>query len=138
MKSSHTGNHKHPCSSREGSLYQELLNCLEEEAQALVSVREEAILAAAARKEALLKRLLELKQNYENTPEARGHGPQEDRLAQLRRRVAAANDRNRQLAVAALEVVHDFLAQLQPPDPGIYEPAGARAAPASPLFQRQA
>jgi|UniRef100_A0A7C3WIL7 flagellar biosynthesis/type III secretory pathway chaperone len=104
---------------QELTLYEELIDCLEEEAQALVNARAEAILAVAARKELLVDRLLELKRLQEKVPRP---APPE-KLANLQRRVAAANARNRQIAAASLEVVQEFLARFQPPDPGLYHPA---------------
>lgn len=122
-------------SPKELALYEELLECLEEESQALVSTREEAILAAAARKEALLERLLELKQ----VPESVSPPENQARLEQLKRQVAAANARNREIALFSLELIREFLAQLQPPGPGLYQMTKpATAVQENALFNRRA
>jgi flagellar biosynthesis/type III secretory pathway chaperone len=119
-------------------LYQELLDCLEEESRALMTAQEEAILAATAKKEALLERLLEVKRIYENSPQATAAGQGGELLAHLRRQVVAANAWNRDIMVTSLEVVQEFLAQFQPPGPGLYEPAGpVKSGQANALFQRQ-
>lgn len=122
-------------SPKELALYEELLECLEEESQALVSTREEAILAAAARKEALLERLLELKQEPESVSSPENHA----RLEQLKRQVAAANARNREIALSSLELIREFLAQFQPPGPGLYQmDKPATAVKENALFNRRA
>jgi flagellar biosynthesis/type III secretory pathway chaperone len=124
---------------QEMQLYEELLDCLEEEVQALMSAREEAILAAAARKEALLDRLLEIKRSLDEGPPANAAPRTGRRLAHLQRRVAAANARNREIVVNTLEMIQEFLAQFQPPGPGLYRPGGeTKPVPESALFKRQA
>lgn len=124
---------------REICLYQELLDCLEAETQALVDAQEELILAAAARKELLLDHLLKVKRDQGDEPEDQTNKEELADLAVLQRQVAAANARNREIAAVSLEVIQGFLAQFQPPDPGLYYPAGqTKAIPDGALFQRQA
>jgi flagellar biosynthesis/type III secretory pathway chaperone len=124
---------------QEISLYQELLDCLEAETQALVNAQEEFILAAAARKELLLDRLLKMREAQAGEPEALGAHDDMERLTSLHRQVAAINARNRDIAAASLEVIQEFLAQFQPTDPGVYRPGGqAISMPEAALFQRQA
>lgn len=121
------------------SLYQELLECLEAETQALVKAEEELILAAAARKELLVDRLLQMQRARADGPEPPAADENLGRLASLQRQAAAANARNRELAAASLEVIQEFLVQFQPADPGIYRPGGqAKPAAEAALFQRQA
>jgi flagellar biosynthesis/type III secretory pathway chaperone len=124
---------------QERCLYEELLTCLEGESQALVNACAEAILAAVSWKEILLDRLLQLKRTQGGGPENPASAEDLADLAALQRQVAAANARNREIAAASLEVIQGFLAQFQPPDPGLYQPAGqAKAIPDGALFQRQA
>lgn len=106
------------------SLYRELLDCLEQEAQALAKTQEETILTLANNKEAILRKLLQLKadQPEELQPPAEAAGAEE--LSQLKLRVASANDRNRRIIAASLEVIQEFLGQFQPPGPGIYRAEG--------------
>jgi hypothetical protein len=123
---------------QEMRLYQELLDCLEEEAQALMTARQEAILAAAARKESLLDRLLEMKRSLDEGSPATAADRTSRRLGHLQRRVAAANARNREIVVNTLEVIQEFLAQFQPPGPGLYRPGGeTKPVSESALFKRQ-
>jgi flagellar biosynthesis/type III secretory pathway chaperone len=120
-------------------LYEELLDCLEEETHALLSAQEEAILAAAARKESLLDRLLQVKRVQGDRLQASATGRHKEQLVHLQRQVAAANARNREIVVTSLEVVQEFLAQFQPHGPGLYQPAGqAKSIQEGALFQRQA
>ena len=120
-------------------LYEELLDCLEGETQALGRAHEETILAAAARKEVLLERLLRLKKTRPSVSEPPASPGDLARREYLQRQVSVANARNRDLAVASLEVVQEFLAQFQRPDPGLYQPVGqAKSIPEAALFQRQA
>lgn len=120
-------------------LYEELLVCLEGETQALGRAHEETILAVASRKEVLLARLLQVKRAQPSGSEPPASAGDLARRENLQRQVAAANARNRDLAVASLEVVQEFLAQFQHPDPGLYQPVGqAKSIPEAALFQRQA
>ena len=121
------------------SLYRELLECLEQETQALTRAQEEAILNLATNKEAILKRLLEVKQ--ERHAESGPLPPDADagQLSQLKEQVAGANERNRQIITASLEVIQDFLALFQPPGPGTYRPEGQmQNGSGMALFHRQA
>ncbi len=130
-----TGMSQKVLARQELDLYEELLDCLEEESQALVKGREEAILAVAGRKEALLERLLELK----GMPQANLTPEDKKRREHLKRRAAAANARNREIAAAFLEVIQEFLALFQPPDPGLYQPAKPRKSiREGALFERRA
>lgn len=123
----------------EMNLYQELLDCLEDESQALMSAQEEAILAAAVRKEALLDRLLQVKRRRADGPEAALPDEEKTRLATLQRRIAAINAENREIAAASLEIIREFLAQFQPPGPGLYQSAAqVTSGRDGALFQRQA
>ena len=124
---------------KEISLYQELLECLETETQALVNAQAEGILAAVARKELLLDCLLQMRRSRTDEPEPSVADEHTERLAFLQHQVAATNMRNRELAVASLEVIQDFLAQFQPCDSGVYRSGGqAKPVPEAALFQRQA
>ncbi len=120
------------------NLYQELLDCLEEESQALISARQEAILAVAEKKEELLDRLLWIKQDREKEAQVAAGLPRQ-RLVSLQSRVAAANARNREIAATSLKLVQEFLALFLPPDPGLYRPAGqAKPLQEGVFFQRRA
>lgn len=103
--------------SREISLYRQLLHCLEEEWEALRQSREEAILTLAARKEEILTQLVKV------GPSQPGESPDEV-LAALQRQTLAAQNRNRRIIIAAMEVIQDFLSRLQPETPGTYLAAG--------------
>ncbi|MDI6852588.1 MAG: flagellar export chaperone FlgN [Deltaproteobacteria bacterium] len=121
------------------NLYRELLDCLKEESQALVSAREEAILTAAGKKEELLDRLLRIKQERERGTQVADAGLPGEQLASLQRQVVSANARNREIAAASLELIQEFLALLLPPDPGLYRPAGqAKPLQEGIFFQRRA
>lgn len=124
---------------QEISLYQELLDCLDAETQALVSGQEELIMAAVGRKELLLDRLLQVQQAHAGGPEPPAPVEEGKRLAALQEQVAVINGRNRELAAASLEVVQEFLAQFRSADAGVYRPGGqAKPVPEATLFQRQA
>ncbi len=124
---------------QEMCLYEELLDCLEKETQALLNAREEDILAAAARKELLLDRLLQMKRAQGDGLQTTATGRHKEQLMHLQGQVAAANARNREIVVTSLEVIQEFLAQFQPPGPGLYQPAGqAKSIQEGALFQRQA
>jgi flagellar biosynthesis/type III secretory pathway chaperone len=124
---------------QEISLYQELLECLEQEAQALAAAQEETILTLAKSKEEVLERLLGVKKAREENPPGAERNPGLQELARLRRQVAARNLRNREIIAASLEVIQEFLSQFYPPGPGLYRPGG-KVAPGSgrTLFHRQA
>jgi flagellar biosynthesis/type III secretory pathway chaperone len=118
---------------QERALYEALLRCLEDEWQALVATREEAILALAAEKEQILQKLIGLNRDRDTaTPEAEPSG-------RLKRQVAQAQARNHRLITSALETIQDFLGLLQAAPPGIYQAAGkVEASPGSSFFHRQA
>ena len=120
---------------REMLLYQQLLECLEQERQALAAADEETIISLATLKGNLLEQLQHLVQGRPKGPAA----PEDEvLLAHLRRRVAAAHRRNHALIGASLEVIQDFLRQLQPREAGTYgPPVPARGSSNPPLFQRQ-
>lgn len=123
----------------EMNLYRELLDCLEEESQALISAREEAILTAAGKKEELLDRLLRIKQERERGTQVADAGLPGEQLASLQREVVSANARNREIAAASIELIQEFLALFLPPDPGLYRPAGqAKPLQEGIFFQRRA
>jgi flagellar biosynthesis/type III secretory pathway chaperone len=118
------------------SLYQELLECLEMERQALVQGQEEAILSLAARKSGILA---ELQRLAEAGAGEAASGEKQACLEDLRRRVARTHRRNHRLIAAFLEVVQDFLGQLQPAGSGTYRSTGtASGAVGAVLFERQA
>jgi flagellar biosynthesis/type III secretory pathway chaperone len=128
-----------PLILQEISLYQELLECLEQEAQALAAAQEETILSLAASKEEILARLLEVKKaRTEHTPAASDAARQQE-LARLQRQVAVRNLRNREIISASLEVIQEYIGQFLPPGPGLYQAEG-RVDPGSgrTLFHRQA
>lgn len=117
-------------------LYEELLECLEEEWQALINSQEDAILVLAAQKEHILGKILALTSGREiSDPE----GQEDELLSRVKRQAAAAQARNHRLIAAALETIQDFLGHLQSSPPGIYHSAGkVETVPGSPLFHRQA
>ncbi len=116
-------------------LYQELLDCLENEWQALVNSQEDAILACAAQKEQILTAIAYNSTRERTNPEEQEHGL----FIRLRNQVAAAQARNHRLIAAALETIQDFLGYLQSASPGIYHAAGqVENAPGSSFFHRQA
>ena len=129
-----------PLILQEISLYQELLECLEQEAQALAAAQEETILSLAASKEEILERLLGVKKaRAEYPPPAAGEAAMQQDLARLQRQVATRNLRNREIISASLEVIQEFISQFLPPGPGLYRAEG-RVDPGSgrTLFHRQA
>jgi flagellar biosynthesis/type III secretory pathway chaperone len=129
-----------PLILQEITLYQELLDCLEQEAQALAAAQEETILSLAASKEEILARLLQVKKARTELPEPTANEmPLQDDLARLQRQVASRNLRNREIISASLEVIQDYLSQFLPPGPGLYRQEG-RVDPGSgrTLFHRQA
>jgi flagellar biosynthesis/type III secretory pathway chaperone len=116
------------------SLYSELLECLEEEWHALVNSREDAILALAAQKEHLLKKLICL-----NRDEGKSTRDDGEPLRRLKCQVAFAQARNHQLITTTLETIQDFLGCLQSAPPGTYHAAGkVESSPGSSFFHRQA
>jgi flagellar biosynthesis/type III secretory pathway chaperone len=111
-----------------------LLECLEEEWHALVSSREDAILALAAQKEHLLKKLIRLNRDEGKSTRADG-----EPLLRLKRKIASAQARNHQLITTTLEAIQDFLGCLQSAPPGTYHAAGkVEISPGSSFFHRQA
>ena len=124
---------------QEISLYQELLECLEQEAQALATAQEETILSLASSKEEILARLLGAKKAREDNPTPSEMEPGLPDLARLQRRVAALNLRNREIIAASLEVIQEFINQFIPPGPGLYQQEGqVEAGSGRTLFHRQA
>lgn len=116
-------------------LYEELLACLHQEWDALLRADEEAILALAARKEALLQNLCELSPL---TPPGEASPAGKAALENLKREVATVQERNRRLIMTALETLQDFLQLLKSAAPGLYQPSGElKAMPGNPLFYRQ-
>jgi flagellar biosynthesis/type III secretory pathway chaperone len=130
---------REPLINQEISLYQELLDCLEQEARALGKAQEEMILSLAAAKEKIVERLLGIRQARESQRRVREDSTAVKELARLRRQVAARNARNHAIISASLEVIQEFLAQFYPPGPGLYQPGGqVEQAAGRPLFHRQA
>ena len=124
---------------QEISLYQELLECLEQEAQALAAAQEETILSLAASKEEILERLLGAKKAREDHPPGAENNAGLQNLARLQRQVAARNLRNREIISASLEVIQEFIYQFHPPGPGLYRPEGqVETGSGRTLFHRQA
>ena len=124
---------------QEISLYQELLECLEQEAQALATAQEETILSLASSKEEILARLLGAKKAREENPTLSEMEPGLPDLARLQRRVAALNLRNREIIAASLEVIQEFINQFLPPGPGLYRQEGqVEVGSGRTLFHRQA
>jgi len=124
---------------QEISLYRELLECLEQEAQALATAQEETILSLAASKKEILERLLGVRKAREENPLAAGKDADLDDLARLQRQVAVRNLRNREIIAASLEVIQEFINQFLPPGPGVYRQQGqVEAGSGRTLFHRQA
>lgn len=121
---------------QETCLYRQLLECLEEEWQALISSQEEAILTLAGRKEEILERLaLATPGERKEAPDS----PEDPDLYLLKRQTAAAQARNHRLIVAALEAIQDFLTHLHLAPPGTYQSAGkVEKTQANSFFHRQA
>ncbi len=124
---------ENPAPRPEIVLYEALLECLEQEWQALVATREDAILALAAEKEQLLQKLITLNRGLNTAkPEA---GP----LRRLKGQIARAQARNHRLITTALETIQDFLGLLQQAPAGIYHAAGkVEAGAGNSFFHRQA
>jgi flagellar biosynthesis/type III secretory pathway chaperone len=126
---------KRPACQPEISLYEELLECLDQEWQALVNSQEEAILALAVRKEQILGEILRVRD--QKTPDP--GGPEHEFLVRLKRQAATAQARNHRLIEAALETIQDFLGYLKSAPPGIYQSAGkVENIPGNSFFHRQA
>lgn len=124
---------------QEISLYQELLECLEQEAQALATAQEETILSLAASKEEILGRLLGVKKTREENPSGAENNAGLQDLARLQRQVASRNLRNREIISASLEVIQEFIYQFHPPGPGLYRQEGqVDPGTGRTLFHRQA
>lgn len=124
-----------PTVQQETFLYQELLECLEREWQALLISEEEAILTLASEKEQILAKIGAVTQNQ---PDQQPSGPETEQLQRLKRHVAAAQTRNYRLITTALETVQDFLGYLQSGSPGTYQAAGkVDATPGGSYFHRQ-
>ncbi len=123
-----------PARPAEISLYEDLLECLEQEWQALIKSQEDAILALAARKEQILVEILRLRD--QKTPTSAG--PDQELLRHLKRQAATLQARNHRLIATALETLQDVLGYLQSAPPGIYHSAGKiEATPGSSFFHRQ-
>lgn len=101
-------------------LYQQLLDCLEEEWQALVHAKEETILSLASRKEEILQNLSRLRL----APRSSNDEGKTPDILELRRRIANQQSQNLRLINAALEVIQDFLIQLNASSPGLYQGGG--------------
>ncbi len=128
-----------PLILQEISLYQELLGCLEQEAQALAAAQEETILSLAAAKEEILERLLGVKKARAEEPAPAGSETLQKDLARLERQVATLNLRNREIISASLEVIQEFISQFLPSGPGLYRPEGrVEKGSGRTLFHRQA
>ncbi len=126
---------KRPARPPEISLYEELIECLEQEWQALIKSQEDAILALASRKEQILGEILRVRDQQKPTPE----GPDQKILGRLKRQAAAIQARNHRLIATALETIQDFLGYLQSAPPGIYHSAGkVETTPGNSFFHRQA
>ncbi|MDD2902030.1 MAG: hypothetical protein PHU44_06310 [Syntrophales bacterium] len=133
-----TQSHPEALLQQEISLYQELLECLEQEAQALAATQEETILGLAVFKEEILEQLLEVKKAREERSTGTESVSGLEDLAQLQRQVAARNLRNREIISASLEVIQEYLGQFLPPGPGLYQHEGQmEAGSGRTLFHRQ-
>jgi hypothetical protein len=126
---------KKPTRQPEISLYEELLECLEQEWQALINSREEAILSLAAWKEQILGEILRVRDQKTPGP----GGPDHELIGSLKRQAATIQARNHRLIVTALETIQDFIGSLRSAPPGIYHSAGkVEATPGNSFFHRQA
>lgn len=124
---------------QEISLYQELLACLEQEAQALASAQEENILSLAMTKEGILEQLLAAKKAREENSAATGKDAGLAELTRLQRQVVTKNVRNREIIFASLEVIQEYINQFIPPGPGLYRLEGrVEKGSGRTLFHRQA
>ncbi len=120
---------------QELSLYRELLECLENEWQALVNSQEETILALAAEKEHILEKIIDLNRN-QGIPDPGGEA---EALRRLKQQVAEAQARNHRLITITLETIQEFLGCLNSAPPGTYHAAGkVENTQGSSFFHRQA
>ena len=120
---------------QEIGLYRELLECLQNEWQALVNSREDAILALAAEKERILEKIIDLNRSRD-IPDP---GGETEALRRLKRQVAEAQARNHRLITTTLETIQEFLGCLKSAPPGTYHAAGkVETTPGSSFFHRQA
>jgi flagellar biosynthesis/type III secretory pathway chaperone len=124
---------ENPAPRPEIVLYEALLECLEQEWQALVATREDAILALAAEKEQLLQKLITLNRDLDTA------NPETGPLRRLKGQIARAQARNHRLITTALETIQDFLGLLQQAPAGIYHSAGkVEAGAGNSFFHRRA
>ncbi len=124
---------ENPTPRQEVVLYEALLECLEQEWQALVAAREDAILALAAEKEQLLQKLITINQGRDTA------NPEAKPLRRLKGQAARAQARNHRLITTALETIQDFLGLLQQAPAGIYHAAGkVEAGAGNSFFHRRA
>ena len=133
-----TQSHPETLLQQEICLYQELLECLEQEAQALGATQEETILGLAIFKEEILEQLLEVKKAREEKSTGTESVAGLEDLALLQRQVAARNLRNREIITASLEVIQEYICQFLPPGPGLYQHEGQmEGGSGRTLFHRQ-
>jgi flagellar biosynthesis/type III secretory pathway chaperone len=126
---------KRPAQQTEISLYKELLECLEQEWQALINSQEDDILALAVQKEQILGEILRVRD--QKTPDP--GEPDHELLSRLKQQAATTQACNHRLIVTALETIQDFLGLLQSAPPGIYHAAGkVETTPGNSFFHRQA
>ena len=117
-------------------LYRELLDCFEEEWQALVKSQEDTILALAAQKERILEKIAALNPGQGISDPG---GQESELLYRLKHQAATAQARNHRLIAAALETIQDFFGDLQCGPPGTYHSAGkVETTPGGSFFHRQA
>jgi flagellar biosynthesis/type III secretory pathway chaperone len=120
---------------QELGLYRELLECLQNEWQALVNSKEEAILALAAEKEHILERIIDLNRSRDLSDLDTEAEP----LRRLKMQAAEAQARNHRLITTTLETIQEFLECLNSAPPGTYQAAGqVETPPGSSFFHRQA
>jgi flagellar biosynthesis/type III secretory pathway chaperone len=120
---------------QELGLYRELLECLQNEWQALVNSKEDAILALAAEKEHILEKIIDFTRS-QGIPDP---GSEAEALRRLKQQVAEAQARNHRLITTTLETIQEFLGCLKSAPPGTYHAAGkVETIPASSFFHRQA
>lgn len=143
--------------AHETALYADLADGLEQERQALIALQEEALFQAVQTKEAILGRLLAVREKRRaclrelgwddkaGNPAISWLGPlvsaHQQHIADLSARVAATNGRNRALIEEALEIVQKFTDLLREAESGprTYQPQGLVAVRAGiPRFTRRA
>jgi hypothetical protein len=106
---------------------------LEEEWLALIQAQEEAILALARRKEEILTKLSRLRGDRQVT----AAGEETPEILQLQNQIAQRQRRNLSLINAGLEVIQDFLFQLNAASPGMYQGGGkVQTFPGTSFFHR--